>query len=77
MTFSLFLPFLHKLLIKSTKYYQIRDQWVLINENQQNRLVTSADIDNRVFEKKIKMAANINFFEIGQVRCRFLLIQTR
>ena len=34
MTFSLFLPFLHKLLIKSTKYYQIRDQRVWISGNR-------------------------------------------
>ena len=45
-------------------------------ENQQNRSVTSGNIENRVFEK-IKMAAKNKIFEIGQVRCRFPLIQTR
>ena len=34
MTFSVFLPFLYKLLIKSTKYYQIRDQRVWISGNR-------------------------------------------
>ena len=29
------------------------------------------------FRKKIKMASKNNIFEIGQVRCQFLLIQTR
>ena len=45
-------------------------------ENQQNRSVTSANIVNRVFKKKFKMAAKNKNFELGQVRCRFLLIQT-
>ena len=46
-------------------------------ENQQNRLVTFADMENRVLKKKFKMAAKNKSFETGQVRCRFILIQTR
>ena len=56
MTFSVcfFLPFFQKLLIKSTKYYQIRDQRVWISEN---RHLT------RPISKILFLAAILIFFE--------------
>ena len=38
-------------------------------ENQRDRLVTSANMADRVWEKKIKMAAKTKIFETRQVRC--------
>ena len=47
---------------------------VFVIENYQDRLITLGEprlTKNRIFGAKIKI------FEIGQAKCRFLLIQTR
>ena len=43
-------------------------------DNQQNCLVTSANIADRVFVKNPKWPPKNKIFEIGQARCQFPLI---